>query len=154
VKPIPSKLREAIIRARHDGFSYSQTAALLGVGYATVNRILRLHRETSSVEPRPAGGGNRSPVHGSMAKLLVAIIRDMPDATVAELTEALISRSNTATSRSAVHRALVRLGYSRKKSPSSPWSATRPSVEDGGGRSARSSRSRTPTASSSSTNPS
>ncbi|MCW5837749.1 MAG: hypothetical protein KIS78_35480, partial [Labilithrix sp.] len=62
-----------------------------------------------------AGGGNRSPLHGAMAKLLVAILREMPDATVAELTEALIARSNTTTSRSAVHRALARLGYSRKK---------------------------------------
>jgi transposase len=78
---------------RQQGFSYSETAAFLGVGYATVNRIIRLHRETASVAPRRPGGGNRSQLHGSLAKLLVAIVHELPDATVSELTDALLSRS-------------------------------------------------------------
>jgi transposase len=98
---------------------------LLGIGRATVNRILRLHRETSSLEPRPRGGGNVSPIHGEMAELLATIVKEMPDATVAELTAVLIKRSRTPTSRSGVQRALARLGFSRKKSASSRSSATR-----------------------------
>ena len=58
--PIPMKLREAVLQARDQGCSYKETAELLGIGYATVNRILRLHRETKSLEPRPRGGGNRT----------------------------------------------------------------------------------------------
>jgi transposase len=140
VKPIPTRLREAIIRARADGLYYGEVAKLLGVGYATVNRVLRLHRETASVTPRPAGGGNFSPLHGKVAELLKAIVREMPDATVAELTEALMARSNISTSRSGVQRALARLGYSRKKSRSLPWSATRQSTERDAARFVRSSR--------------
>ncbi len=63
--PIPARTREAIVHAYHQrGLSYSQIAALLRVGQATVNRVLRLHRETGAVEPRPKGGGNPSPIRG------------------------------------------------------------------------------------------
>src|SRR6476646_9577595 len=88
---------------------------MLGVGYATVSRVLRLHRETAAVTPRPRGGGNFSPLHGEVAKLLEKLVREMPDATVKELADALAARSSVTTSRSAVQRALARLGYSRKK---------------------------------------
>ena len=126
--PIPLKLREAVVQAREQGCSYRETAALLGIGYATVNRILRLHRETRSVQPRPRGGGNVSPIHGSMAEMLVRIVAEMPDATVAEMAAVLIERTETATSRSGVQRALGRLGFSRKKSHSSRPNATRRST--------------------------
>lgn len=136
--PIPMKLREAVLQARDQGCSYKETAELLGIGYATVNRILRLHRETKSLEPRPRGGGNPSPIHGSTAELLAKIVAEMPDATVAELAAALMKRSKIETSRSGVQRALGRLGFSRKKSPSSPSNATRRSTASGAKRSANS----------------
>jgi transposase len=137
------KLREAVVRARAEGRTYREIAELLGLGVATVNRLLRLHRETNAVDPRPRGGGNVSPIHGSMADLLSAIVAEMPDATVAELAEVLMKRSRTSTSRSAVQRALFRLGFSRKKSPSSPSNETRPRTGSGEKNSARSSRKRT-----------
>ena len=136
--PIPLKLREAVLQARDRGCSYRETAELLGIGYATVNRIVRLHRETKSVEPRPRGGGNPSPIHGSTAELLTRIVAEMPDATVAELASALMKRSTIETSRSSVQRALGRLGFSRKKSRSSPLSATRRSTANAAKRSASS----------------
>ena len=140
------------MRVRAEGLTYAATAEMLGVGIATVNRVLRLHRETKSVAPRPKGGGNFSPVHGKIARLLEAIVREMPDATVAELTDALMTRAKVSTSRSGVQRALARLGYSRKKSRSLPWSATPPSTAPAVASSARSSPRRTRTGSSSSTN--
>jgi transposase len=125
----PEQLRRAIVRAvRQRGLTYKQAAELLGVGEATVSRVLRLHRETGTVKPRPKGGGNYSAIRGKVAQLLRSIVTSMPDATVAELTTALVGRGGIETSRSAVQRALRRLGYSRKKSPSSLWSATRPST--------------------------
>ena len=132
-----------MLSARAEGRTYQETAALLGIGRATVNRILRLHRETRSVEPRPRGGGNFSPLHGELAELLIAIVDAMPDATVAELTAALVERSGTSTSRSGVQRALGRLGFSRKKSPSSPSSGTRRNTAPAARSSARSSAKRT-----------
>lgn len=113
------RVRGAIVRVFHEERrTYAQVADLLGVGEATVSRVLRLHRETGGVTPRARGGGNLSPIRERIALLLQQIVSEMPDATVAELTEALMERGGVETSRSSVQRALARLGYSRKKSPS------------------------------------
>lgn len=135
--PTPLQLREAIVRARSESLSYLQIAELLGIGRATVNRVLRRQRESGGVDPRPRGGGNVSPIHGRIEQILHRIIEEMPDATVAELTLALIDRANIDTSRSGVQRALTRLGYSRKKSPSWQRSATPRIITRGGERSRR-----------------
>ncbi len=123
-----ARLRKAIVRARKkEKLTYVQIAERFGVGEATVNRILRLHRETGSVAPRPRGGGNRSPIHDEIAALLKRLVAELPDATIQELTDALLKRVDIDTSRSSVQRAMQRLGFSRKKRPSQPSSATHPS---------------------------
>lgn len=123
--PVSVPIRKAIVRLFHaDHRSYDEIAELLDVGEATVSRVLRLHRETGSIEPAAHGGGNFSPIAGKVVGLLRAIVERLPDATITELTTALIKSSGTSTSRSAVVRALQRIGYSRKKSRSSPRSGT------------------------------
>jgi transposase len=118
-------IRKAIVRAFHqEGLTYERIASMLGVGEATVSRILRLHRETGSVKRRPRGGGNFSPLCGEVARMLGLLVRSLPDATIEELTEKLRDRTGVQTSRSAVDRKLRQLGYSRKKSPSAPPSRT------------------------------
>ena len=119
--PTPEKLRQAIVRAFHEeGLSYQQIARLLNIGEATVSRVLRLHRETGRVTPQPRGGGNFSPIRGKVATQFKRLVAKMPDATVAELHQALTQCTGVITSRAAVLRALHRLGFSYKKSPSSP----------------------------------
>jgi transposase len=128
--PTPPKIRRAIVRAvRKQRLTYEQTAELLGVGRATVSRVLSQQRRTGSVAPRPSGGGWRSPIQGRLAALLRSIVTQMPDATVDELTAALTSRVDIQTSRSGVLRALHRMGFSRKKSPSPHWSETHPGTD-------------------------
>lgn len=137
---VPVPLREAIVRLRNqEQRTYEEIASLLGVGRATVSRVLRRKRETGSVAPLPRGGGNRSLIEGRVAKLLVSIVTKMPDATVAELTAALERRASIVTSRSAVQRAMQRLGFSKKRPRSSQWSATRPNTVAVAASSARSS---------------
>lgn len=116
--PTALQVRRVIVRLRQEGRTYVEIAELVGVGTATVNRILRRHRETGSLEPLPAGGGNPSPLREVETKFK-ALVTAMPDATVAEMAAALRRAEKLATSRSSVQRALTRLGYSRKKSPSS-----------------------------------
>lgn len=122
----PTQLRESIIRAFHERrLSYEEIAALLGIGRATVSRVLRRHRETGTVAPRPRGGGNASPIRGRVAARLVALVSRKPDLSVAELVRELQRRTGIRTSRSSVLRALHRLGYTRKKSGSWQSNATR-----------------------------
>jgi transposase len=120
--PVP--IRKAIVRAFHkEHLTYVQIAAVLGIGEATVSRVLRLYRETASVKRRPHRGAHFSPIRGPIARLLSSILKGMPDSTVAELTVVLRERTGLKTSRSSVLRALHRQGYSRKKSPSRRSSA-------------------------------
>jgi len=116
---VPVQVREAIVRAVEERkLTYQATADLLGIGYATVNRVLARYRRTKSVELLPRGGGWESPIRGRIADLLHKVVALMSDATVEELTAALQKKAGIKTSRSAVQRALHRLGYSRKKSHS------------------------------------
>ena len=55
-----TQLRERIVeayKAKHSG-TYEETAALFGVSRARLSRLLRLDRETGSVDPLPIGGNN------------------------------------------------------------------------------------------------
>lgn len=122
-----TQIREAIIRASRDqGLTYEAIADMLGIGRATVNRILRRHRETGGVAPLPRGGGNLSPIRGEAAIQLRALVASRPDLTAAELATELGQQFGVATSRSSVLRALARMDYTRKKSRSSPANGTRP----------------------------
>lgn len=132
-------MRRAIVRAFHEqGFGYREIAELLGVGQATVNRILRLHRETGDVAPRPKAGGRRSPVRGKVATELQRLVAEKPDSTVAELMEALVAKTKIKTSLSSMKRAMHRLGFTHKKRSSSRSSATRRKTSGGGSSSRRS----------------
>lgn len=137
----PKQVRETIIRAFHDrGLRYEEIADLLAIGRATVSRVLRRYREAGTVEPRPRGGGNRSPIHGHVATQLRALVTMRPDLTIEEMAVELERRTGIVTSASSVGRALRRLGFTRKKSLSSPSSATRRKISSVAKRSRRSSR--------------
>src|SRR5216683_3974537 len=101
--------------------------------------LLRRRRETGKLERSPRGGGLVSPIHGRIADLLCRIVGEMNDATLEELTKALIERAEVKTSCAGVVRAMARLGFTRKKSRWSRPSATRPSTAIGGRSTARSS---------------
>lgn len=117
--PTPPPLHAVVVRLREEKRTYEEIAELTGLGVATVNRILRLHRETGSVAPSRPGGGNFSPIRGRIEARLSSLVDAMPDSTVAELAAALQRAENLATSRSSVDRALARMGYSRTKRSSS-----------------------------------
>jgi transposase len=123
--PHPEKVRVAVVRAvEQKRMTYAETAEMLGIGVASVNRILRRHRENGSVAPKPKAGGRMSPIAGDVADELQAFVRTTPDATVREMLDALVATTGVATSLSAMKRALHRLGFSRKKRSSSRPNAT------------------------------
>ena len=112
----PTQVRETIIRAFRDrGLTYEAIAELLGVGRATVSRVLRRYREAGTVEPRPRGGGNVSPIRGQAAEQLRRMLEKQPDLTLSEMAAALQRVAKIQTSTASVHRALKRLQYTRKK---------------------------------------
>src|SRR5216684_2258769 len=111
---LPMQVRLAVVNLRNEGHTYDEIASLLGIGRASVSRLLRRRRETGKLERSPRGGGLVSPIHGRIANLLCRIVFEMNDATLDELTKALIERADVKTSRAGVVRAMARLGFSRK----------------------------------------
>ena len=136
---LPMQVRLAVVSLRDEGYTYEEIASLLGVGRASVSRLLRRQRETGKLDRLRRGGGVVSPIHGRIADLLCRIVGEMNDATLDELTKALIERAGIKTSRAGVVRAMARLGFTRKKSRWLRSSATRPSTVSGARSSVRSS---------------
>jgi transposase len=123
VKTYSMDLRERVVAAcdAREG-NRGEIAARFSVSVSWIRSLLRRRRETGSVDPRPRGGGRaRAFDAGADARLREAVRAD-DDATLTELAAA----AGVACCASAVHRALVRLGITRKKSRGGRPSRTAP----------------------------
>ena len=125
--PISVDLRRRIVALyKLSGVTYEDVAEDLGVGRATVSRVLRLHRETGSVEPAPASGGAPRRLSSSDELELVRMVDNEPDATLQDLAGMWNAAHPDAKITSETVRVyLGRAGYSYKKSRSVRWSKTR-----------------------------
>lgn len=124
--PLSNDLRIRIVEARaQDEATYEMLAERFAVGRASVDRVLRLARETGSVEPAPHGGGAPKRIQEAEQAVLTELVRARPDATLEELCIALEAQTGVSVSRSTMSRELRSLGLTRKKSPSWRKSAAR-----------------------------
>lgn len=140
VAPLSMKIRQAIVHAHEElGLSYVAVSAKLRVCESTVARVLRRNRALGSVAPLPIGGGNPSPLR-DVEDVLRALVEERPDAMISEITAELVARTGIQTSSASVKRALRRLDFTRKKSPSRPANATRRNTASTAGSSRSSSR--------------
>jgi transposase len=123
-KPISVEVRERVVAAHREGKgTYEQLADLFKVGPATVNRWLRLDRETGSLAPKPPPG--RAPKldeHGRA--VLRELVEQDSDATLAELGKQIDEQLGVKLVPSAVFKVLAKMGITRKKKTSMRRSAT------------------------------
>ncbi len=106
-------LRERVVAACDAGDgTREQIAARFSVSVAWIRKLLRQRRETGSIAPKPRGGGRAAAFDAEAAVRLREAVRADDDATLVELARV----AGVSCCPSAVHRALVRLGISRKKS--------------------------------------
>ena len=103
-------LRKRVLRAWDAGMGAEAVAAKYDVSRAWVHRLVQRRRETGSIAPRPQTAFRRRVLAGQEDRL-VALITAKPDATLAELREAL----PTTAALSTVWRAIDRLGFTVKK---------------------------------------
>jgi transposase len=115
-------LRARVVSAcRDEGMTYKEAACRFGVGYASVSRWMRLYRETNQLKAKPFPG--RTPRIDEVGQALVRqLVETRPDATLLELAQAYGESRGTRLAPSIMHRALAKLGLTRKKRRS-----TRPS---------------------------
>lgn len=116
-KPHPIELRERAIAFVEQGHTHTQAARRLCVSIKFVNDMVRLKRESGSLEPKPQG----NPGRGKLMEVKDWVrdrIAAEPDLTIDELTAELGSEHGLQVHRSSVGRLLHRLGLSHKKRPS------------------------------------
>lgn len=116
-KPHPIELRERAVSVVEQGNTHTETARRLCVSIKFVNDMVRLKRETGTLEPKPQG----NPGYGKLNDVKEWVhsrITAQPDLTIDELTAELGSKHGLKVHRSSVGRLLHRLGLSHKKRPS------------------------------------
>ena len=105
-------LRQRILDTvqRREG-SLRQIARRFLVSVSFVTRLLRTHRTTGALEPKPHGGGNPAVFTPEDLERLRELIRQQPDATLEECRQRLGLSCSTVT----ISRVLSKLGLPRKK---------------------------------------
>ena len=103
-------LRERVVRAWDTSGDADEIAATFGVSRAWVHRLVQRRRETGSIAPRQQTKFRSRVLAGQEARL-AALIAANPDATLAELREALATTAALSTLWLEIHR----LGFTVKK---------------------------------------
>ena len=105
-------LRERIVAAVDRGdYPLRQLAHLFSVSLSFLVRLLQRKRRTGSVDPEPHAGGPTPKLDAAAHARLLALVRDQPDATLAELRD----RLGVSCSLMTIARALKRCRITRKK---------------------------------------
>ena len=106
-------LRERVIEAYDAGHGSSrELAEVFDVSGAWIRKLLWLRRETGTVAAKVYRPGPRPRLSERQLARLAGLVREHPDATLAELRRRLRVNCSLVT----IHRALVKLGMSYKKS--------------------------------------
>jgi transposase len=127
MRPLSSDLRERIVAAVERGdHSLRELTRLFAVNLSTIVRLLQRYRRTGSVEPKPHAGGPAPTLDAPAAARLLELVRQQPDATLAELRDRLGIPCCLMT----IARALQRHRITRKKKTSHAEERDRPRVHE------------------------
>lgn len=125
-------LRERVVKAVVEKQTPRKKAAeLFNVSVSTVGLLVRTYLAGKSLAPRFSTGRPRA-VRPEKEALLESLVKDEPDLGLAGWCERLARDHGLSLSVSALSRTLRSKGWSHKKKPSAPASATRPNGRNGG----------------------
>jgi transposase len=114
--------RRWIISAYQAGKGTREIAAIFGRCESAVRRVRQNHRERGTADPLLHLRGRKGKLNDQLKTRLSQLVKDHPDATLAEIQK----RLGLDASLSTIDRWLKKLGLSFKKSPSTPPSRTGP----------------------------
>ena len=127
MQPYSMDLRERVIAASDQGEPTKVVAQRFEVSPAWVRRLKQHRRERGDIAPRNGGGSRGRPPKVDRDRL-AELVKQQPDATLAELRE----RLGVAVTLWAICKALRGLKLSYKKSRPAPPSRTAPTSRSGG----------------------
>lgn len=112
MRAFSNDLRERIVAAvERGGYTLRQLAALFSVDVSVIVRLRQRKRQTGSIAPKPHRGGRCRKLDDATQGRLLELVRQQPDATLAELRQQL----GVVCGLTTIHRALKRHGITRKK---------------------------------------
>ena len=115
--------RRAVARSYDECGSSVEVAEQFGCSESWVRRLVQRRRERGTLEPGRSARRDDQRTYGDADELMIReLIKHKPDATLAEVAEAIGKPAHPGT----VSRTLKRLNLPRKKSPRTPRSATGP----------------------------
>ncbi len=114
-------LRQRILEAylAHEG-TWEQIAKRFRVGVATVDRLVGRWKRIHSLAPLRPGPRPHYRIPDSQLTKVKRLLDAKPDSTTQEIADAYAEAAGVRVSRPTMGRAFRRLGYTRKKSRSSP----------------------------------
>jgi transposase len=92
VKPLSQDLRDQVVRAVDEGATRREAADRFGLSAASAVRWSARKRDVGSSAAKPVGGDRRSKHIERHAEAIVALVRETPDATLAEIQAGLAAR--------------------------------------------------------------
>lgn len=115
MKPLSLDLRRRIVRAYERGeATQAQIAQRFEIGQATVERLVRLKRETGAPDPKPHAGGAQPRITEADRESLLETFEREADLRQQDLAERFAAEGRPV-SRATVGRALGRLSITPKK---------------------------------------
>lgn len=115
--------RRSVARAYDECGSSIEVAEQFGCSQSWVRRLVQRRRERGTLEPGSSARRDDQRAYDDADEAKIrTLIKSRPDATLAEVAEALAKPASPA----SVSRTLTRLGLPRKKSPRTPPSASGP----------------------------
>src|SRR5439155_23218391 len=128
MKAYSQDLRERVVRACDEQRgTRQQIADLFGVSTSWIRRLLQRRRTTGSFAAKPHAGGAVK-MNPQRRDRLLLLIREQPDATLAELHDRLAAPVHLST----IARALLRLDWTVKKKSAAPPSRSVPTCATSG----------------------
>lgn len=112
---VDKKTRELAVKLLQSGQTYRDTAKLLGIGEATVNRAWREFREHGEVKQPRRRGGRLPAISAEEVAEFRKLVDERPDATYDEIAAAWNKKTRQKISRSAIVRKVIGLGLTLKK---------------------------------------
>jgi transposase len=122
-RPLSIDLRERVLAAIDGGMSCRKAADRFGVSASSAIRWHDRWRQEGDFGPKALGGDRRSGRIEAYAKLILSLVNEKPDMTLAEL-QARLTKKGIGAGLSTLWRFFKRRGITRKKRPRTPPSRT------------------------------
>jgi transposase len=116
MKTISASKRMDIIAAveRYPSLTQYQIALMFSISRSSVKKLLRLYKETGSLEPKLHSGGRVASIDEQQRSLLLKRVEEKPHATLEELRDYLAQQADLHVHIATISRALQRAGLPRR----------------------------------------